>query len=471
MLKVALDMTVIKKSQDVNNENEKERHLYTQHLLVEIFGLRRAYPLSYIHYWSVNPTSKKIIHESHTWIPANGKYVKDWAETFKVEERTIYKVIDYFIDFGIVKKCKIGRDTYLRIDYKKFGELFNDRRVFNPNSKNDKPHMLLQDDGTIKCEIAVVAAVGLHAATLLKQIGYKSNNENLGEVIDGKKWYYETQEKLAKLLNVSVSSTKTYISKLVNAGLIEVHRGSSGYKRPNYYWVNEKASSALQNLTLVTEKSDSSNCKNWPFSITKTNTEINTKNNIYIDDSQNKERAPKVVSSSSDDYGQLAIKISKKTKSERFLLEIALNMFRIWNDTVGQLPSYQYQVLPPTKWFIWAWKNKFIKNIECWRNYCESIATSPYLSGLSMDSKTGKRFVLTLGWALSKEIIDKIRAGKLGVKRKWLDEIITDRTESKLTEVATERTLVKHARKRGELALVLQMRNIDAFALSPEKKS
>ena len=81
-------------------------------------------------------------------------------------------------------------------------------------------------------------------------------------------------------------------------------------------------------------------------------------------------------------------------------------MLAVWNHTFEKNPASMSKQLAPL--LVAAYKHKFGADMQKWKHYCLTLASSPYL--------TGEKFNLSLLWALKYTTIDRVNNREFGVK-------------------------------------------------------
>lgn len=271
----------------------------------------------------------------------------------------------------------------------------------------------------IKYNSALGAKLGRGASLFLGALQFLLNSKDHGIEREGRKWIYNTAEQWAQALGYSSRQIERIIVKLQKEGLIAIRKlNKFKANHTNYYSINEDHlnillqdverkglednSSPLKgcgSLTSFDKMSETVRHQDGTIS-KKPNKEIienksDTNNSIFVSESASFLPLEEEKSLSKDQISSSPTKIT-----------IAQDMVKIWNET------FEHAAVPLTKHLaplcVAAFKQKFDADVGQWKHYCQTIASSPYL--------TGKGFKLSLYWSLKYVTIDRIRNGEFGVK-------------------------------------------------------
>lgn len=285
--------------------------------------------------------------------------------------------------------------------------------------------------------------LGKGASMFIAALQFGMNNKNFGVNKKGHKWVYNTSEQWAEYLGYSSRQIERIIAKLKDQGIILVQKlNHCKANRINYYTVDEtKLATFLQKTqeakdsinALNTCSLDSNLASKTADSINKMsescrhNGGIYTKNtNLEINKSEEKINSsappseiivPNTFSAEMNQVQQVKIKkidLKKEKAAADIASEphsspkttVAQDMLAIWNHTFEKnLASMSKQLAPL---LVAAYKHKFGADMQKWKQYCLTVASSPYL--------TGEKFNLSLLWALKYTTIDRVNNREFGVK-------------------------------------------------------
>ena len=288
-------------------------------------------------------------------------------------------------------------------------------------------------------------SLGRGGAMFVNALQFLLNNQSLGKHHDGKKWIYNTMEQWGKSLKYSTRQIERIVSTLQKKQIILVKKLShSKGNSTNYYTLNTLMLDALENgnedAHLLNKKQQNQNNSEEGLHITslnandkmsvssrqngklytkKTNKEINNKS----DKNLNVPLAASEIIVANDFYKEMKqvqqvkiknLNLKKKktsldTVSESCSLTkttVAQDMLNIWNDIFEKNKASMSKQLAPL--LVAAYKHKFGSDIQKWKQYCLTLASSSYL--------TGEKFSLSLLWALKYATIDRVNNLEFGVK-------------------------------------------------------
>ena len=286
-------------------------------------------------------------------------------------------------------------------------------------------------------------SLGRGGAMFVNALQFLLNNQSIGKQQDGKKWVYNTIEQWAKSLKYSNRQIQRIVNTLRDQQIIFVKKLShSKGNSTNYYTLNhERVGVVLEgdvaslkvpfkprNVEQVSEQDNPKKASdkmslalghNGSLYTKKTNKEINNKSEekINISVPPSEIIVPINFTSEMNQVQQVKIKKSdlKKEKAGADTVceshhspktTVAQDMLAVWNHTFEKNQASMSKQLAPL--LVAAYKHKFDSDIEKWKHYCLTLASSPYL--------TGKKFNLSLLWALKYATIDRVNNHEFGVK-------------------------------------------------------
>lgn len=259
--------------------------------------------------------------------------------------------------------------------------------------------ILLKQDKCLVLQPELVRTIGKSPAIVLQQIHYwLSSKEDLGRVVDGKRYIHNTLEDwVDEIKTISLSTLKRAVAVLNDYGLISIQKFNSKWgNRTNWYTINYNKlqeliggeQHQLDQLSLPNQlKMSQPSAQNEPIIIETKKTNKDLLNNP----------------SSSNDSKNLINKNSEKQP-------IAEKMLSIWvNETNPDVKPVLNQ--ERARLLVAALKLKFNNSIQEWKTYCQKIASSDYLMG-----KIKSGFKATIDWVLKFNIIQRIFENQFGVK-------------------------------------------------------
>ena len=301
----------------------------------------------------------------------------------------------------------------------------------------------------IKYNPRLSETLGRGGAMFVNALQFLLNNQAYGKHHDGKKWVYNTMEQWGKSLKYSTRQIERIISSLQKKQIILVKKLShSKGNSTNYYTLNTLMLDAIENVKedahLLNKKEPNQNSseeelhiislsandkmsvgyrQNGKFYTKKTNKEINNKSdkNVKASSLSSEIIVPNDFSDEISQVQQVKIKkldLKKEKTNSDIVFEshslpkttIAQDMLAIWNNTFEKHKASMSKQLAPL--LVAAYKHKFDSDIQKWKQYCLTLASSSYL--------TGGKFNLSLLWTLKYTTIDRINNNEFGVK-----EVIT----------------------------------------------
>ena len=286
-------------------------------------------------------------------------------------------------------------------------------------------------------------SLGRGGAMFVNALQFLLNNQSIGKQQDGKKWVYNTIEQWAKSLKYSNRQIQRIVNTLRDQQIIFVKKLShSKGNSTNYYTLNqERVGVVLQgdvsslkvpfkprNVEQVSEQDNPKKASdkmslalghNGSLYTKKTNKEINNKSEEKINISVPPSEIIVPINFTSEMNQVQQVKINKSDlKKENAGADtvceshhspkttVAQDMLAVWNHTFEKNQASMSKQLAPL--LVAAYKHKFDSDIEKWKHYCLTLASSPYL--------TGKKFNLSLLWALKYATIDRVNNHEFGVK-------------------------------------------------------
>jgi hypothetical protein len=318
-----------------------------------------------------------------------------------------------------------------------------------------KNKLIIGGEKCLLLQPQIVEIVGKSEALLLQQLHYwiNSSNENIGRVVDGEKWIYNSTQQWAKDIKViSVSTIKRAISKLKILGVIRVR--CINYKksdRTNSLTIDYEKLESLITNTIEEKKlqpplKEEKDLKNT-FQLVKMNqskdqikpmyidTKITNKENLY----KSEQRDHQNLKFSDINTNQQVQKIFKNNNQEEKQLKdlllpenqttntqpIALDLLKIWNEEIGAKTNQIVQITKDrARFLIAAFKLKFDLSMQNWQIFCKKIASSDFLMG-----KIKSTFKISIDWALKFNTIQRIFEGDFGIG-KYFENNFFDQNQS-----------------------------------------
>ena len=286
-------------------------------------------------------------------------------------------------------------------------------------------------------------SLGRGGAMFVNALQFLLNNQSIGKQQDGKKWVYNTIEQWAKSLRYSTRQIERIVSSLQEKQIILVKKLShSKGNSTNYYTLNPLMAEAIVkgelNASGKDENVGNNNSKvhyipslkeadkmsggsrhNGGLYTKKTNKEINNKSEEKMHSSAPSSEIIVPITFSAEMNQVQQVKNNKIVlEEEKTSLDkaseshsspkttVAQDMLAVWNHTFEKNQASMSKQLAPL--LVAAYKHKFGADMQKWKHYCLTLASSPYL--------TGEKFNLSLLWSLKYTTIDRVNNHEFGVK-------------------------------------------------------
>lgn len=247
----------------------------------------------------------------------------------------------------------------------------------------------------------------------IESIRYFLNNPNLGIIIDGRKWVYNSFENLAKHMNYSTRQLRRIVSSLREKKILLTGKFSRGrYNRTNHYSLNEEKIIELLGLSGDKEKCQNvlSNKDKMSSSITKnTSLDLINKSEKRFTSQTSQNYIKKDIANSNTGSNQPTTGLNQHpdpNKNQKILNTTVQDMFKIWKERFPKASDCLNKDI--SMMMVAAFKTKFGSNLNKWRHYLKQIESSDYLMS--------ETFNLKLSWVLKYKTIDRIKNNELGVK-------------------------------------------------------
>ena len=238
--------------------------------------------------------------------------------------------------------------------------------------------IILEGEKACVIQPSIAKMLGRSVAHVLQHIHYAIHNPKLGKVIDHHKWVYNSYENWQKDLQIySISTIRRSIAKLEDLGvLVSDFLSTKSSDRTKWYRIDYDQLHALgiQESDHVCAKLSISPVQNEQVIIEEQRTLTNNPIN--------------------------------QTSSKNIHVE---NLFDCWKNLI---PNQDTTILTKkrSQLLMAAFKIKFEQSLEKWEQFCQSIASSAFLTG-----KTKHPFRASIDWLLRFDIIQRIIEGDFGV--------------------------------------------------------
>ena len=321
-------------------------------------------------------------------------------------------------------------------------------------------YKLLERDSVLLSQPLLIEHFGRAGAQFLSQLHYwLEKDEPLGCKYQDTRWIYNSAESWAQQLHLSVRQIRRLISKFVESGILQVKKLNPCKSiRTNYYSINyDKLNTSI---TLKSSQSrcfvhhdilSPSSCHNGTIYIeTKTTNKDLNKSEDQPENLAGQGESEKNQVNLAQQVKKDILETEKNRKEDSVSGKTSTNqkpsaktstaqdMLKIWNDALGEKANaIMSKDLAPL--LVSAYSTKFGRDLTQWKRYCELIGTSEYLMKETFD--------LSIFWALKFSIIDRLRAGGLGVKPEMikqasvLDNVQIEEMIEKLDELAEAKAL------------------------------
>jgi DNA-binding transcriptional ArsR family regulator len=241
---------------------------------------------------------------------------------------------------------------------------------------------------------------------LNRLIFWGEHPKGYGAFKEGRVWIYNTLEEWSEQLKISKSSVRRAVSSLRKQGLVDAEYLSANRRdRTLFYSINYGKFKQLfgeekRNVRCV-QKSDVYEHINEHMgehmyltvnSKQKVNKSYKSEKSKFFD-----EKKQNLQEFSADMNSPAATGVPKPM--------IVQDMSKIWRE---EFPSSEFRLTQMiARYLVKAFKSNFKSSLKEWRKYLKLIKTSDFIM-------SGK-FKVTLPWALKFSIMDRLKAGELGV--------------------------------------------------------
>lgn len=321
--------------------------------------------------------------------------------------------------------------------------------------KNNK-RLLANGEVCLITQPEIAMTLGRSEAIFLQQLHYwLTTDDDIGHVLDGQKWIYNSYKSWAKNIRIfSESTIRRAVGKLEEMGIIltkNMNKKKSDHTK--WYTINYAELKELlpslsdikplkQNTRLLKM---SSPCVQNEQIIYK-ETEITSENKtISSEEIKVVRRGGKIKQVHDVEKDNKLINKNPEYKSN-----LAVELLEIWNQTVAKKQGQEENLVQLTKkraqYLVAAFKYRFESNQLKWKQFCQQVTSSDFLMG-----KVKATFKASLDWVLKFDVIQRILEGDFGVKEvSFVDErdIQPDEeTLGKRIESSCESEAVKQFRK------------------------
>ena len=321
-------------------------------------------------------------------------------------------------------------------------------------------YKLLEQDHVLLSQPVLIEHFGRAGAQFLSQLHYWLQHcDDIGKIDQGIRWIYNSAQQWAEQLRIGSRQIQRITKKFTDLGIIQVQKlNDNKYNRTNYYTIDYTSLQKHlgdQKPIKPAENSIATFCRNASrqddvmYIQRLHNKDLNKSEDqpeILIGQEEPEENQVNPVEQVKKDILELE-KNKKENPNPRKTstnqkpsakTSTAQDMLKMWNDALGEKANaIMSKDLAPL--LVSAYSAKFGRDLTQWKRYCELIGTSEYLMKETFD--------LSIFWALKFSIIDRLRAGGLGVKPEMikqasvLDNVQIEEMIEKLDELAEAKAL------------------------------
>jgi hypothetical protein len=277
-------------------------------------------------------------------------------------------------------------------------------------TRNDK--RLLANEGIcLVTHPEVALTLGKSEAIFLQQLHYwLTADHEMGTVLDGKRWIYNSYKAWAENLRIySESTIRRAVSKLEKMGILltqNLNKKKSDHTK--WYTINYDVLKDLIPISAVKKHKREGEAKTENSLFKMSSPSVQNGHIIYKENKNN--FRDKSLSSGNfqreRDLKELNLNKSSSELSKNILQEMVL----IWNQIVEEGQKTVELTSKRICFLKKAFETQFNSCLEKWKEFCRRIASSKFLMGEIKAS-----FKASLDWVLKFEVMKRILEGDFGV--------------------------------------------------------
>lgn len=277
-------------------------------------------------------------------------------------------------------------------------------------TKNDR--RLLANEGIcLVTHPEIALTLGKSEAIFLQQLHYwLTTDHEMGTVLDGKRWIYNSYKAWAENLRIySESTIRRAVSKLEKMGILltqNLNKKKSDHTK--WYTINYDVLKDLIPISFPKKHK-----RGGEAGIEKSLLKMNSPSaqNEQIIYKENKDNFRNKTLSSGNFQREVCLKeINLNKKQPELSKTIHHEMILIWNQIVEEEQKTVELTSKRICFLKKAFETKFESCLEKWKEFCKRVASSKFLMGEIKAS-----FKASLDWVLKFEVMQRIFEGDFGV--------------------------------------------------------
>jgi len=289
--------------------------------------------------------------------------------------------------------------------------------------------LIFQNSSCLLMQPCLTEKLGKSPAIFLQQLHYwLTSKKDVGRIAYNKRWVYNTSDDWAQQLYMSARQIRRIIQELKDRGIILIRKLSRKKSdRTNWYTINyESLKKLLPSLSWTEAKSQieatTPTIEETPSELTEgknhqTNTEeaLETKmalplgHNVlmYIESEITTKTYPKKL-----DKNRVGILKNSQVPIVSLKNDLAQKLLDIWNQKIGSKTTEAAMTKHRACYLVAAFKFKFNSCLNQWKDFCQSIAASQFLT-----RDYHQKYTLSLEWVLKFDNLQRIKEGQFGVNK------------------------------------------------------
>jgi len=269
--------------------------------------------------------------------------------------------------------------------------------------KNDR-RLLAKDGICLVTHPDIALTLGKSEAIFLQQLHYWLTTEtNIGTVLDGQRWIYNSYRSWVDNLQIySESTIRRAVCKLEGLGIVvtkNLNKKKSDHTK--WYTINYDALKDMIPGLSTKPRGGEGNQKARGGCLLKMNRP--SVQNEQIINKENRDYFREEISTGETE-------VTTQPHQAPLEKDIFQKMISIWNEIVEEGKRTLELNQKRARFLITAFKTKFEESLEKWRAFCKRVASSKFLMGEIKSS-----FRASLDWVLKFDIIQRILEGDFGI--------------------------------------------------------
>ena len=258
--------------------------------------------------------------------------------------------------------------------------------------------------------------VGRTEAIFLQQLHYWLTSRDVGMIVDGQRWVYNSYKSWVENIKIfSESTVRRAVKKLENMGIVLTQNMNKRKSdQTKWYTINyDKLENFLPDLLLVKNLQEKPQKKE--VSLFKMNRPgVQNEQILYKETeitSETQTLFPERKGLEVENNNSQQVNVVKQEMNLNNQNNTAASLLEIWNQTVGKGGNLVQLTKKRAQHLVAAFKYRFHSSMSQWKHFCHQITTSDFLMG-----KVKETFRASLDWVLKFDILQRIGEGDFGVK-------------------------------------------------------